>query len=229
MKFEYRQTADFGAPLCKRLGQYPRVPDMTWDFCRWLGCWFSVLFIRSQFRLKICGTVPNRQPNFQPNFQKVAIVANHQSHIDTATLLAALPYRRRKKLIVLAAEDYFFQSSPKAMLASLLCQGVAFDRLHWTAIRGWYRHLQSMETGWILFYPSGSRQLQEIQSGLLKLLVKEGWTILPARLDGAETAWPAHRKSWRPGRTLKVTFFEPYQGNDLDVLLTRLRRELYPL
>ena len=221
MKFNYHQPTDFGESLPKRLGQYPRVPDMTWDCCRWLGCWVSVFFIHTQFKLKITGHLPANP--------KVAIVANHQSHLDTSTLLAALPYGRRKNLVVLAAEDYFFQSRPKAMLASLLCQGVAFDRLHWTAIRSWYKHLRDLKKGWILFYPSGSRHSQEIQTGLLKILIKEGWSILPVRLDGMDRAWPAHKKVWRPWRSLRVTFFEPYQGNDLEFLLTKLRRELYPV
>jgi 1-acyl-sn-glycerol-3-phosphate acyltransferase len=220
MNFNYCPTLDFGTPLPKRLGLYPRVPDMTWDFCRWLGCWMSVLFIRTQFRLKIAGTLPDAP--------KVAVVANHQSHLDTATVLAALPYGQRKNLIVLAAEDYFFQSVPKAMLASLLCQGVAFDRLHWTAIRGWYQHLQNLKAGWVLFYPSGSRHSRDIQPGLLKLLLKEGWTILPVHLEGVEQAWPPHQKCWRPGCALKATFFEPYRGNDLEILLTKLKKELYP-
>jgi 1-acyl-sn-glycerol-3-phosphate acyltransferase len=220
MKFEYHPTPDFSEPLNKRLGHYPRVPDITWDFFRWWGCWISVLFIRAQFRLRVGGKLPDDQ--------RVAIVANHQSHLDTATILAALPYRRRKNLVVLAAEDYFFQSSPKAIMASLLCQGVAFDRLHWTAIRGWYKLLKELKAGWILFYPSGSRHSKEIQSGLLKILIKEGWTVLPVRLDGADEAWPPHEKCWRPLHRLGVNFFEPYRGHDLAELLDKLKGELYP-
>lgn len=220
MKFEYHHTPDFGEPLSKRLGNYPRVPDLTWDFCRWLGSWLSVLFIRSQFRFKVAGQLPNAE--------RVAIVANHQSHLDTAAILAALPYARRKNTVVLAAEDYFFKSAPRAMAASLLCQGVAFDRLHWTAVRAWYQHLKNLEKGWLLFYPSGSRHSTEIQSGLLKILIREGWTVLPVRLDGADSAWPASASVWRPFQNLKVTFYDPFQGHDLNVLMEKLRRELYP-
>lgn len=220
MKFQYHHTADFGEPLRKRLGNYPRVPDFTWDFFRWLGSWLSVWFIRSQFSLNVQGQVPN--------VERLAIVANHQSHLDTATLLAALPYARRKNTVVLAAEDYFFRSALKAMAASLLCQGVAFNRLHWTAVRAWYQHLKNLKKGWMLFYPSGSRHSKEIQSGLLKILIREGWTVLPVRLDGAEKAWPSHAWVWRPFRRLKVTFYDPFQGDDLDVLMEKLRSELYP-
>ncbi len=220
MKFEYQHTPDFGQPLRQRLGNYPRIPDLSWDFFRWLGSWLSVLFIRTQFRLTVEGQLPQAK--------RLAIVANHQSHLDTATLLAALPFVHRKNSVVLAAEDYFFRSAPKAMAASLLCQAVAFDRLHWTAVRAWYQHLKNLEQGWLLFYPSGSRHSTTIQAGLLKILLKEGWQILPARLEGADAAWPSHAPLWRPFRRLKVTFYEPFQGHEIDRLIEKLERELYP-
>lgn len=220
MKFEYQRTADFGQPLRQRLGNYPRTPDLSWDFLRWLGSWLSVWFIRTQFRLTVEGQLPRAK--------RLAIVANHQSHLDTATLLAALPFARRQQTVVLAAQDYFFNNAPKAMAASLLCQAVAFDRLHWTAVRAWYQHLKNLEQGWLLFYPSGSRHSTTIQAGLLKILLKEGWHILPARLEGADAAWPSHAPLWRPFRRLKVTFYEPFQGHGIDCLIEKLERELYP-
>jgi 1-acyl-sn-glycerol-3-phosphate acyltransferase len=220
MKFHYEHTSDFGEPLRKRLGLYPRTPDLTWDFFRWWGSWFSALFIRSQFCLEVVGEIPEDD--------RLAIVANHQSHLDTATLLSALPYGKRRKTVVLAAEDYFFKTPLKAMVASLFCQGVAFDRKHWTAIRSWYKHFKNLKNGWLLFYPSGSRHSKEIQPALLKILLREGWTILPVHLKGAEKAWPAHDIFWHPFCKLQVTFCEPYRGQDIDELLTLLKRELYP-
>ncbi|MEB3206794.1 MAG: lysophospholipid acyltransferase family protein [Vampirovibrionales bacterium] len=221
MKFDYQPSCDFGEPLCKRLGNYPKTADITWDFFRWFGGWFSVLFVRIQFKLQVTGHVPKEH--------RVAVVANHQSHLDTPILLSALPFKHRKNLMVLAAEDYFFKTTSKALLASLLCQGVAFDRMHWRAIKSWYQHLKHLKTGWILFYPSGSRHSKEIHSGLLKLLIKEGWTVLPARVNGTELAWPSHSKFWRPFQRLSVKFFEPYRGQNLDELLNKLKRELYLL
>jgi 1-acyl-sn-glycerol-3-phosphate acyltransferase len=99
--------------------------------------------------------------------------------------------------------------------------------MHWTAIRSWYKHLKELKQGWILFYPSGSRHSTEIQSGLLKILIKEGWAVLPVRLDGAGEAWSAQSKCWKPFHPLEVTVFEPYKGQNLDELLDKLRRELY--
>ncbi len=241
MKFEYQATDDFGKPLRERLGMYPRVPDITWDALRWLGSWLAVLIIRSQFKLTVKGTLRDMRQGKQDSQKetdqrtytpeehapkKYAIVANHQSHLDTITILTALPGQIRRQVSVLAAEDYFFTKTHWAILASLLSQAVAYDRVHRTTIRSWMRYLKNTETGWLLFYPSGSRHSQELHSGLLKMLVRQGWAILPVRLTGTDTAWPPHAPIWKPFRELTVTFFEPYAGSDLDVLMEKLNKEL---
>jgi 1-acyl-sn-glycerol-3-phosphate acyltransferase len=218
MKFEYQATEDFGKPLKQRLGMYPRKADITWDALRWLSSWIGVLIVRSQFKLVVNGAIPQGE--------RFAIVANHQSHLDTVTLLAALPSRLRQKVCVLAAEDYFFNRTDKAIAASLLSQAVAYDRLHWTSVRAWMRYLKHTQTGWLLFYPSGSRKSDTLHSGLLKMLIKQNWRILPARLEGTDRAWPVGAFCWRPFTTLKVTFHAPYEGNDLEELMTKLEKEL---
>jgi len=221
MQFEYHPAKDAEASLLERLGQFPRNADLSWDGLRWLGSWFNFLFIRTQFRLSVQGNLPTAP--------KVAIVANHQSHLDTATLLAALPYLERKQISVLAAEDYFFKSTPKALLASLLCQGIAFDRdSGFMSIRHWYESLKQIDKGWILFYPSGSRHETEIHTGLLKCLLKENWTIVPAQLTGTDIAWPVHSKQWKPFSPLQVRFGIPYHGQDINALVQHLKKELYP-
>jgi len=149
MQFQYEAAKDSDATLLERLGQFPRNADLSWDSLRWMGSWFSFFFIHTQFRLSVQGTLPTDQ--------KVAIVANHQSHLDTATLLAALPHQHRKQISVLAAEDYFFKSTPKALLASLLCQSIAFDRESgFLSIRHWYESLKQINKGWFSFTPAAA-------------------------------------------------------------------------
>ncbi len=121
MKFEYAPANDLGDPLTKRLGNYPRVPDLTWDTLRCCGSSLAVTLLRLQYRLSVKGQIPQGD--------RIAIVANHQSHLDTITLLAAIPAKLRHQLVVLAAADYFFGRINRALAASLLCQAVAFDRL----------------------------------------------------------------------------------------------------
>lgn len=218
MKFQYSPLPDVGEPLVKRLGRYPRVPDITWESCRWLGRWLGVLLLRLNYRLQVTGRIPTGD--------RVALVANHRSHLDTLTLLAALPGRERQRVVVLAAQDYFFNRLDRALAASLLCQAVAFDREQKTSLRSWYERLQAPQKDWILFYPSGSRKRTEVQVGLLKLLVRTGWRIVPVRLEGTERAWPVGRRFWRPGGSLQIHFFEAYAGLDVEPLLARLQQEL---
>ncbi len=218
MKFHYTPLPDAGEPLVKRLGMYPRVPDFTWDFLRWLGRWLVVLLFRLQYRLEVQGIVPEGE--------KIALVANHQSHLDTPTVLAALPGSRRRKLCVLAAEDYFFQRVDRALAASLLCQAVAFNRNVHMTLRDWLTRLRDAQAGWMLLYPSGSRKATELQAGLLKLLLRTGWTVVPVRLEGTGEAWGIDQKFWQPFQTLRVTFLEPYGSSDVEGLMQRLEQEL---
>ncbi len=218
MQFQYCHTEDFGQPLKKKLGMYPRVPDLTWDTCRRLGGWLGWTAMRTQFRMQVHGAWPNDP--------RVAVVANHQSHLDTLAILSCMPPRVRLQVAVLAAEDYFFSHTWKALAAALLSQGVAFDRLHRTAMRAWHRDLHALKRGWILFYPSGSRKSNQLQEGLLRLLLKAGWTILPVRLDGTGEAWPPGSPLWRPFKTIKVSLKEPYRGDNIEELMQKLEREL---
>jgi 1-acyl-sn-glycerol-3-phosphate acyltransferase len=218
LKFKYNPATDLNDPLPKRLGNYPRKRDLTWDTLRWLGRWFVVGSFRLQFPLQVKGNLPQGQ--------KVALVANHQSHLDTVTLLAALPPEHRCRLVVLAAEDYFFLKLGPAMAASLLAQAVAFNRLERTALRDWRNRLINTESGWLIVYPSGSRHSQSLQRGLLKLLFLTGWTIAPVHLEGTGTAWPPERRLWRPFQPLTVEFLEPYEGQDFDGLLAYLTQVL---
>ncbi len=218
MKFHYTPLPDVGKPLVQRLGMYPRVPDFTWDFLRWLGRWVVVLLFRLQYRLEVQGEMPEGE--------KIALVANHQSHLDTPTVLAALPGARRRKLCVLAAEDYFFQRVDRALAASLLCQAVAFDRNLKITLRDWLTRLRDTTTGWMLLYPSGSRKATEIQAGFLKLLLKTGWTIVPVYIEGTGDAWGIDQPLWTPFRPLRVTFLKPYTSLDVNGLMQRLRQEL---
>jgi 1-acyl-sn-glycerol-3-phosphate acyltransferase len=218
IEFKYTPASDLHDPLPKRLGNYPRQRDLTWDTLRWLGRWLVVGSFRLQYRLGVTGSIPQGK--------KVAIVANHQSHLDTVTLLAALPPEHRCRLVVLAAEDYFFLRLGRAMVASLLAQAVSFNRLERSALRDWRNRLINTEAGWLIVYPSGSRNGQHLQRGLLKLLFLTGWTIAPVRLEGTRAAWPPTDRFWRPFKTLGVNFLAPYEGNDFEGLLTHLHQVL---
>ena len=201
LQFEYQPFPDIDKPLREQLGQYPRVPDITLDVLRALARWAVIGAVRAQFRIVRRGTLPTTE--------RVALLANHRSHLDTLAVLAALPERRRRRIAALAARDYFFERLPRAIVASLFGMAVSFDRTQYTELRRWSRILEAQQSGWLLVYPSGSRRRAEAHDAILFVLAHSGWTLVPVAIRGTAEAWPPGRRLWRPFRTLEVEFGEP--------------------
>ncbi len=206
-RFRYEPFPDLDLPLAARLGQYPRQPDLILDVSRVFARTIAAGLFRLQYRLEVEGT--------PPNLPRIAIMANHQSHLDTLAILAALPEQYRRRVTVLAARDYFFEHACSALAANLFGQAVAFDRgTELAELRRWARLLPRIDAGWFLVYPSGSRKRVEPHSGLAGVLARSGWAVLPTALAGTAEAWPVGRRIWRPFRTVRVTFGEPITEPD---------------
>ena len=58
----------------------------------------------------------------------VIFVANHSSHLDTPTILRAIPRKWRTRTAVAAAADYFYDSRWKANGVALLFNTVPLGR-----------------------------------------------------------------------------------------------------
>lgn len=202
--FVYAPMPDFGRPLRERLGQYPRQPDLTIDALRTIARWIVVLLTKLQFPIEIRGR--------QPEGERVALVANHQSHLDSLVVLAALSERRRREVACLAAKDYFFERLTAALAGSLFAMAVSFDRTRYTELRRWSRILQEQRRGTLLVYPSGSRRRAEVHDAILFVLARSGWSIVPVAISGTARAWPVGRAFWRPFSRVRVTFGEPISG-----------------
>ena len=159
-----------------------------------------------------------------PDVPRLALMPNHQSHLDTLAILAVLPERHRRRITVLAARDYFFQRSSTALAPALLGQAVAFDRHRYTELRRWTEILRGVEKGWFLAYPSGSRRTSDLHGGLVLVLARSGWPIVPVALGGMREAWPVDRRFPRPFRRLRVVFGEPVEAPPTKELLGILAR-----
>jgi 1-acyl-sn-glycerol-3-phosphate acyltransferase len=198
---------DLDLPLAARLGQYPRQPDLLFDVSRVVARTVAAGLFRLQYRLEVVGG--------PPNLPKVAIMANHQSHLDTFAILTALPEQYRRRVTVLAARDYFFEHACSALAANLFGQAVGFDRGSDVAeLHRWANLLRRIDAGWFLLFPSGSRKRVEPHAGLAGVLARSGWTVVPAALAGTAEAWPVGRRAPRPFRTVRVTFGEPIAEPD---------------
>jgi 1-acyl-sn-glycerol-3-phosphate acyltransferase len=133
------------------------------------------------------------------------IVANHNSHADTAALIAALPARRRPA--VAAAADYWFGGAPRDPRAALsgtglrpwACQALcgAFPVRRGgggTAdLEGAARLLAAGRD--VVIYPEGSRSrhgsIGEFRHGAARLAVLSGVPLVPVGITGTRELLPA--------------------------------------
>lgn len=202
VRFRLVPLPDKDQSFLARLGEYPRDTDLLTDGLRWIGTWLIVALVRLQYRIEVEGTVANAD--------RVAMAANHQSHLDALAVMATLPGPRRRELAVLAAADYFFRGRLAIRIAaSVFAAAVAFDRTRASELRTWSRRLRSVPHGTILFFPSGSRRHRDAQRGMLVVMARSEWPIVPVRIEGTAEAWPVGRRWWRPFRRLRVTYGPP--------------------
>jgi 1-acyl-sn-glycerol-3-phosphate acyltransferase len=202
--FRYDPFPDIDMPLPARLGQFPRQPDIATDVARAVGGPIAAGFIRTQFRFEVVGRVPD--------VPRLALMPNHQSHLDALAVLSVLPARLRRRVTVLAARDYFFERPAPALVASILWGAVAFDRRsRLSELRRWTRVLHDTPEGWFLVFPQGSRKATSLHAGLPLVLARSGWPVLPVALAGTAEAWPVGAPLWRPFRRIRVTFGEPVE------------------
>jgi len=129
--------------------------------------------------------------------------ARHTSHLDTPSLLRALPPHLRHRTAVAAAADYFYASAPLGALATLLFNTFPFPR-HARARAGLERAAALLQAGWcVLLYPQGTRCPPGVSlscKGGIGLLARDGAiAIVPVAALGAEHLLPRGRLLPRRG------------------------------
>ena len=114
----------------------------------------------------------------------VLFAANHLSHMDTPTVLAALPGHRRSRTAVAAAADVWFDRGRlPAGLAALLFNAFPFSRTD--SIRPSLEHCgRLLDRGWsVLIYPEGTRsasgRMGPFKSGTGLMAVELGVPVVP--------------------------------------------------
>lgn len=214
IRFELAPLPDRDVGFFERLSEYPRGPDILGEVLRAVGRTACVGLMRLQYRITVEGKLPE--------VPRLALAANHQSHLDALTVLAALPANRRRELAVLAARDYFFSRAARGAAAGVFAAAVPFDRTRATELRSWARRLRALPSGTILFFPSGSRRRSQAQRGMLVVMARSGWPVVPVALRGTREAWPVGARLWRPFRRLTMTIGEPLDPSGASDLAARL-------
>ncbi len=162
--------------------------------------------------------------------------ANHNSHFDTAVLLSAIPAKFRHRLIVAAASDYFFDTTVKSTVVSLVLGAIPIERSK-VSRRSAHAALELLEDDWsVLIYPEGGRSadgwMQEFKGGAAYLSVRTGAPVIPIWLEGTGRLLPKAptAKGSAPGgsgsessrtatlrrRPVSVTFGQPVRPSEDD-------------
>jgi 1-acyl-sn-glycerol-3-phosphate acyltransferase len=142
----------------------------------------------------------------------VVFVANHSSHMDTPTILRALPRAWRQRTAVAAAADYFYRKRWVAAAVSLLFSTVPISRRGGGMDNGAADHLHRLlRQRWnLLLYPEGTRSRDgsrgKLHSGAAVLAAAHDVAILPIYVNGTGDAMPPGRswpRRWRAGLFLR--------------------------
>ena len=140
----------------------------------------------------------------------VIFVANHSSHLDTPTILRAIPRKWMNRTAVAAAADYFYKSRWKASGVALLFNTVPLGRNGGGLGNGATDHVDKIiAQGWnLLMFPEGTRSrdgdIGKVRSGAAVIAAQHGIDVVPIYVSGTHDAMPPGQ-NWpkrKPGKLL---------------------------
>ena len=157
------------------------------------------------------------------------LVANHSSHVDTVSLLRALPPGLRRRTAVAAAADYFYRSRAGGAFTSLMLNTFPFSRSG-TIRASLERCGELVDDGWsILIFPEGTRspdgRLLPFKSGIGLLARGLHIPVIPMAVDGGAAILPKGA-SWPRRGAVKVRIGQPITGDlgaDAEEVTSRLQ------
>lgn len=174
----------------------------------------------------------------------MVFAANHQSHADTAAILATLPRQIRKQTAVAAALDVFgrrkmskarFRKISLEWVVAAGFQAFAFDR-HGPPIRSVRTSIKLIRDGWnLLLYPEGTRsrdgEIQRFKSGVGVLARFTKASIIPVHVSGGRQVLPCGVKIPRRGLIVVRYGLPMYyeEGESPDNFVRRLQAKVQQL
>ena len=157
----------------------------------------------------------------------VIFAANHNSHLDTIAILAALPPRLRRRVAPAMSQDYFlsywdwrqtrFEETLKIAgqyyLATFLVNAYPLPQKMSGTRRALRYTGELVDEGFCpLVFPEGERshdgRMQPFKSGIGLMALRLGVPLVPVRLDGLFEIYSLHHEWPQPG-SVRVRFGKP--------------------
>lgn len=210
--WHYEPTPDFDQTPIERLRNFPRQPHFFVYHARTLANLVVRAILRIGNRLEIVG-----RENL-PASGSFVMVANHSSHLDAPSLLAALPLEQVHRAFPAAAADYFFTNLPVLAFSAIVMNAMPFDRKEnpKQSIDA-CRQLLESEGHVLILFPEGTRttdgSIGAFKPGIGFLTAGCAIPVVPCHLAGAWKAWP--KGNWIPRpRKLRLTIGKPLAFDD---------------
>ncbi len=193
------------------------------------------LIVRPWLTLIIGVRFENREI-FQ-DINQFIIVANHNSHFDAVSIMAALPGDKLKTTRSVAAGDYFGKSKLTTRLTNFFFNAILIQRKKTdkdkSAIEILDQHLKEGTS--LLLFPEGSRGkpgvMSDFKSGIAILLKNNPHIpFVPVYLDGFGRVLPKDKKVIVP-LVCKVRFGEPkyIEFPEIDMILDEVKASIMDL
>jgi len=187
--WHYEPTPDFDQGPLQRLKNFPRQPDLLVYAARSVAHFLIRGVLRIYHRLEVVG-----RDNL-PKSGAFVLTANHSSHLDAVTLLAALPFHKIHRAFPAAASDYFFTNLPKLAFSAIVVNAMPFDRReHPKQSIDLCRQLLDTPDHILILFPEGTRTvdgtLSPFKAGIGFLTAGTETPVVPCYLEGAFRAWP---------------------------------------
>ncbi len=186
--------------------------------------------------LKVIVGVKFHRPKFLVNEEQFIIIANHNSHLDTMTIMASLPSKIVHKVKPVAAVDHFGKTQWQAKLSNYLINTLLIkrkrdkDHPEEDPINSM---VKALDEGYsLIIFPEGTRGQPEVQQPLkpgiaMVLLKKPHIKYVPAYMKGMGKAMSKDDNLIVPF-TSSIVYGEPkhISGNNVIEILNQMQADL---